>query len=159
MSRKLSDDVTFRLTWLSIKELREILIKLNDPYKSELFNTLKYISNNYEDSDIINLLKPEPVDKPVSKQYILDDLKRCYIKDNDSNTVNIAVKGRKKSFKKTLKERVFEFLNNNDLRGYIDVLDGGIIDIAENTYKTLVSQWNKENGIISKRGRKSKGDK
>lgn len=155
MSRKLSDDVTFRLTWLSIKELRDILIKLNDPYKSDLFSTLKYISNHYEDSDIINLLPPEPVYKINNKYDILEDLKKCYIKE-DTDLTNIPVRGRKKRFKKTLKERIFEFLDNSDLRRYEDIIESGIVDIAENTYKTILSQWNKENGIITKRGRKAK---
>ena len=67
-------------------------------------------------------------------------------------------KGRKKSQNGTLKERVFVVLDNG-VTTYEEVLKAGIVNIAENTFKTILSQWRKEKGIKVSRGRKKGWDK
>lgn len=55
--RKLSNELTFELTWLKIKELQEILDTLHDRYDSDRFSVVKHIAYTYNDKQILPLLE------------------------------------------------------------------------------------------------------
>ena len=92
----------------------------------------------------------------------IQELRDCYKKSDTKIKGEITAenivrsKGRKKSQNGTLKDRVFEALNNGATT-YEEILKSGIINIAENTFKTILSQWRKEKGLVVKRGRKAGG--
>ena len=158
--RSLSGDTVFRLTWLSLSELQELLRKLHDMYSSsDRFNILKHLGNSYTDTRILPLLLPEKeFEKSNKSSEILADLKKCYVKESmpdNGNVIYRVNRGRKKSFKKTLKERVFELLDA-EMLDYNGVLLAGVVDISENTFKTILSQYRTSKGINAKRGRKTK---
>lgn len=158
--RKLSDDIMFKLTWLGLEELQELLKKLNSNYNNtDRFNVLKHMGQFYGDEQIIPLLRPDKEYKKSNSFEILEDLKKCYVKDNIDNSCEKIVnkRGRKKLFEKTLKEKVFELLDVAIL-DYNGVLSAGIINISENTFKTILSQYRTAKGIKVKRGRKVKNN-
>lgn len=155
--RKLSDEIMFKLTWLGLKELQELLKKLNSNYNnSDRFNILKYMGQFYDDEQIIPFLIPDKEYKKSNSFEILEDLKKCYVKDNSCEKI-VNKRGRKKSFEKTLKNKVFELLDVAIL-DYNGVLSAGVINISENTFKTILSQYRTAKGIKVKRGRKVKNN-
>ncbi len=160
MNRKLSDEIVLELTFLSLAELQNILIHFNNPFKGDRYDTLKQIAK-YDDADVLPLLPtPSPL-VPKDKRPISEKLAeiRSYYKTEVSGIEvdNIVRKrGRKKSTGDTLKDKVFAILDINNELSYEEVLKAGIINIAGNTFKTILSQYRKEKGIKVKRGRKSK---
>ncbi len=165
-NRKVTDHILLELSFLTSWELQKILSSLSDSFQGDRYDTLDHISRCFTDSEIKPLL-PEPPPlilqdkRPVEEK--LKDIQQCYkITENIDNPSLvesvIRKKGRKKSTE-TLKNRVFKVLDNNyelnETTEYDDILKSGIINIAENTFKTILSQWRKEKGIKVKRGRKS----
>lgn len=166
MNRKLSDDLTVELTFLTLRELNTLLKSVNDSFDGDRHDTIDYITKRYNDDQIKSLLPPPPklVENEKTVEERLTELKQCY-KKSDSNiegevtAENVArSRGRKKSQNGTLKEKVFEELNKRSPLIYEDILKLGIVNISENTFKTILSQWRKEKGIKVARGRK-RGDK
>ena len=168
MNNKLSSELIDELGLLTLKEMQNILKHFNDPYDNDYYNTWKYIAKTYTDEQVKSLL-PIPI-KLKSKdnrstEEKLQELKKYYVKGNVENQVTTSdipmfKRGRKKK-ETTLKDRVFEVLNanigsNGTELDYKGILENGILDIAENTYKTILSQWRKTKGIKIKRGRPSK---
>lgn len=170
MNNKLSSSVIQELSFLTSYELATLLEKLNDRFCNECYGyyeTLKYIAKHYTDEQIIPLLNTSPEfvssDKRTSEEK-LQELKSYYVK---SDTINVTTndipmfkRGRKKQ-ETTLKDKIFAVLDENienyEELDYKGVLESGITDIAENTFRTILSQWRKEKGIKVKRGRKAKG--
>lgn len=164
MNRKLSDNLTVELTFLTSKELNTLLKSVNDPFDGDRHDTIDYITKRYNDDQIKSLLPPPPklVENEKTVEERLTELKQCY-KKSDTNIEGgitaeniVRSRGRKKSQNGTLKDRVFEALNNGSAT-YEEVLKAGVINIAENTFKTILSQWRKEKGIKVSRGRKKGG--
>ena len=168
MNNKLSSELINELGLLTLKEMQNILKHFNDPYDNDYYNTWKYIAKTYTDEQVKSLL-PIPI-KLKSKdnrstEEKLQELKKYYVKGNVENQVTTSdipmfKRGRKKK-ETTLKDRVFEVLNanigsNGTELDYKGILENGILDIAENTYKTILSQWRKTKGIKVKRGRHKK---
>lgn len=173
MNNKLSSPVINQLSFLTLKELQNILEKFHDGYDSDRYDTWKHLAKTYTDEQITPLLNKSPECKSNdtrTKEEKLQELRGYYVKSNDTINVTANVtandmpsfrRGRKKQ-ETTLKDRVFTVLDENlenkrlelDYKG---VLESGIVDIAENTFKTILSQWRKEKGIKVKRGRKSNG--
>lgn len=169
MNNKLSDPIISKLSFLTLKELQNILKNFNDSYDNDRYDTWKHLVKHYTDEQITPLLNKSPECKSNdtrTKEEKLQELRGYYVKSND--TINVTAndmpsfrRGRKKQ-ETTLKDRVFTVLDENlenkrlelDYKG---VLESGIVDIAENTFKTILSQWRKEKGIKVKRGRKSNG--
>ncbi len=161
MNRKLSDELGCELTFLTMKELQDVLKLLKDSFDGDRFDTINYIRQRYYDEDIKSLLPPPPKlqenEKTVEER--IQELRNCYKKSDAKIEGGISVenvvrsRGRKKSQNGTLKGRVFESLNNGSTT-YEDILRAGIINIAENTFKTILSQYRKEKGIKVVRGRK-----
>ena len=54
--KKLSSELTFELTWLSLKQLQSLLIDLHDHYDGDRFDIIKHISSRYNDKEIKNQL-------------------------------------------------------------------------------------------------------
>ncbi len=167
-NRKVTDHILLELSFLTSWELQKILSSLADPFQGDRYDMLDHISRCFTDSEIKPLL-PEPPPlilqdkRPVEEK--LKDIQQCYkITENIKNLSLvesvIRKKGRRKSIE-TLKDRVFKVLDNNyelnEDTTYEDIINNGIINIAENTFKTILSQWRKEKGIKVKRGRKSTG--
>lgn len=166
MNRKLSDDTIVELTFLTMKELQDILKKLKDNFSGDRYDTIEYIGKYRNDNEILPLLPtPAPLimrdKRPVPEK--LAEIRSYYSKPESSSGIEVdsivRSRGRKKSEKGTLKDRVFEVLTTNfenqeNELSYEEILKSGIINIAENTYKTILSQWRKEKGIKIKRGRK-----
>ena len=169
MNNKLSSPVINQLSFLTLKELQIILSKFNDVYDSDRYKTWKHLVKHYTDEQITPLLNKSPEcisNDKRTKEEKLQELRGYYVKSNDiinvtANDMPAFRRGRKKQ-ETTLKDRVFTVLDENlenkrielDYKG---VLESGIVDIAENTIKTILSQWRKEKGIVVKRGRKSNG--
>ena len=168
MNNKLSSELINELGLLTLKEMQNILKHFNDPYDNDYYNTWKYIAKTYTDEQVKSLL-PIPI-KLKSKdnrstEEKLQELKKYYVKDNVENQVTTSdipmfKRGRKKK-ETTLKDRVFEVLNanigsNGTELDYKEILESGVLNIAENTYKTILSAWRKEKGIVVKRGRHKK---
>lgn len=169
MNRKLSDDVVVELTFLSMKELQEILEKLKDNFTGDRYDTIEFIGKYHTDSEILPLLPtPPPLimqdKRPIPEK--LAEIRSYYNIPESSSGVEVdhivRSRGRKKSTNGTLKDRVFSVLTTNfgsqkieymDF-SYENILKSGIVNISENTYKTILSQWRKEKGIAVKRGRK-----
>ena len=170
MSRKLSDDLVVELTFLTSKELLGLLGSFKDSFDGDRYDTINYIRDRYYDEDIKPLLPP-PLKLRGDKKTVgerIKELKQCYqksdIKIEGGATVENVVRsrGRKKSQGGTLKDRVFEKLNQNTPPIFEEILKVGIVNISENTFKTILSQWRKEKGIKIARGRKkgeNKNDK
>ena len=166
MNNKLSSPVINELSLLTLKELQNILIHFNDPYDNDYYNTWKHIAKTYTDEQLKTLL-PTPIklknkDSRTTEEK-LQELRGYYVKSNDiinvtANDMPAFRRGRKKQ-ETTLKDRVFTVLDTSGRLGlnYQGVLESGIVDIAENTFKTILSQWRKEKGIKVKRGRKANG--
>lgn len=168
MSNKLSSPVITQLSFLTLKELQTILGEFNDIYDSDRYDTWKHLAKHYTDEQITPLLKisSEVVSSDKrTKEEKLEELKSYYIKSDTThittNDIPALKRGRQKK-DKTLKDEVFELLNTHmesekielDYKG---VLGSGILNIAENTFKTILSSWRKEHGIRVKRGRKANG--
>lgn len=166
MNNKLSNPVINQLSFLTLMELQIILRKFNDGYDNDRLETWKHIAKQYTDEQITPLLgkSPECISNDKrTKEEKLQELRGYYVKDDA--TTNITAndmpafrRGRKKQ-ETTLKDRVFTVLDGNlenkrielDYKG---VLESGIVDIAENTFKVILSAWRKTKGIKVKRGRK-----
>lgn len=173
MNKKLSDPVISELSFLTSEELRIILQKFNDSFNNSHFEMLRHIAKTYTDEQITPLLPIPPNvvtrDKRTREEK-LEELKSYYVKENidetrvTTNDIPILKRGRSKSKDGTLKDRVFELLdrdqadNIDNYLTYENILKSGILNIAENTYKTILSQWRKEKGIKVRRGRPSKGE-
>lgn len=164
MNNKLSNPVISKLSFLTLKELQNILKNFNDSYDNDRYETWKHIVKTYSDEQIIPLLKASPEhasnDKRTQEEK-LQELKSYYVKNEEitvtTNDIPVFKRGRKKQ-DKTLKDTIFDLLNDvNKELSYKEVLESGVLNIAENTYKTILSAWRKEKGIIVKRGRKSNG--
>ena len=165
MNNKLSSEMITELALLTLNEMQNILLHFNDPYDNDYYNTWKYIAKTYTDEQIKTLL-PIPVKLKSkdsrTKEEKLQELKSYYVKDNVENTVTsndipMFKRGRKKQ-DKTLKDTIFDLLDvNGKGLNYKEVLESGVLNIAENTFKVILSQWRKERGIKVKRGRKSNG--
>lgn len=56
----------------------------------------------------------------------------------------------------TVKDRVFKLLDECGSNASYDSLSQAIVDLKENTFKTILSQYRKEKGIVVKRGRRKK---
>ncbi len=158
MNRKLSDDTLFELSFLTMKELSEILEDLKDSFQGDRYDTLDHLGK-YED-EIIKKYIPEETKLILqdnrSSEEKLEEI-RGYYKKDDNNGIDrmIRKRGRKSKKDGTLKERVFAFLETNKTTAtFEEVLKGGILNIAENTFKTILSQYRKEKEIKVKRGRK-----
>jgi len=171
MNKKLSDTVITELSFLTSWELRKILENFGDSYDNDYYEVLKHVAKTYTDEQITPLL-PTPLKHIASdtrtREEKLAELKSYYIKDNvdetriTTNDIPILKRGRSKSKDGTLKDKIFEALNDsfdteNRELCYDEILKSGIINIAENTYKTILSQWRKERGVKVRRGRPSKG--
>jgi len=176
MNKKLSDAVITELSFLTSKEMRNILQKFADNFDNSHFEMLRHIAKTYTDEQITPLLptpqKVKSKDKRTREEK-LEELKGYYVKENidetrvTTNDIPILKRGRSKSKDGTLKDRVFELLDMN-LRTeehadnvdtnltYDNILKSGILNIAENTYKVILSAWRKEKGIKVRRGRPSK---
>ena len=61
---------------------------------------------------------------------------------------------RKLEFDKSIKGKVFKLLD--ECGGSISYSMIKIVSLKENTFKTILSQWRKEKGIVVKRGRRKK---
>lgn len=169
MSNKLSSPVITQLSFLTLKELQTILGKFNDDHDNDRYETWKHIAKYYTDEQITPLLKvsSEVVSSDKrTKEEKLEELKSYYIKSDiphiTTNDMPALRRGRRKK-DGTLKDRVFEALtinmeSENIELDYTGVLESGVVDIAENTFKTILSQWRKEHGIKVKRGRKAKNE-
>lgn len=167
MKRKLSDDLVVELTFLTGSELQSILKACGDCFSgNDRYDTIDYIAKWHGDEEIRPLLPTPPKlqenEKTVEER--IKELRECY-KKQDANIEGgitaenvVRSRGRKKSNSSTLKERVFYVLENGGI-SYDDVLRAGIVTIAENTFKTILSQWRKEKGIKVARGRKRGGIK
>lgn len=166
MNNKLSSSVITELSFLTLKEMQSILVKFNDSYDNDRYGIWKYITKHYSDEQITPFLKGIPIYQSSdnrSKEEKLQALKNYYVKNPDNIVITNAIpmfrKGKKKQ-ETTLKDRVFAVLDENmenyEELNYEGVLESGIMDIAENTFKTILSQWRKERGIKVKRGRKIK---
>ena len=168
MNNKLSSDIITELSFLSLNEMQNILKHFNDNYNNGYYDTWRHIAKTYTDEQIKPLV-PTPI-KLKSKdnrstEEKLQELKSYYVKDNVENQVTTSdipmfKRGRKKK-ETTLKDRVFAVLNNSMNSGgieldYKEILENDILNIAENTYKTILSAWRKEKGIKIRRGRPSK---
>ena len=170
MNKKLSDTVITELSFLTSWELRKILENFGDSYDNDYYETLKHIAKTYTDEEILPLLPTLTKYKSNDSRSLdekLEELRRYYIKDNvdetriTTNDIPILKRGRSKSKDGTLKDKIFEVLNNsfdteNRELSYDEILKSGIMNIAENTYKTILSQWRKERGVKVRRGRPSK---
>ena len=169
MNKKLSDAVITELSFLTSWELRKILESFGDSYDKDYYETLKHVAKTYTDEEILPLLPTPTKYKSNDKRSLdekLEELKSYYIKDNvdetriTTNDIPILKRGRSKSKDGTLKDKVFLLLDtnfDNKELTYDEILKSGIINIAENTYKTILSQWRKERGVKVRRGRPSKG--
>src|SRR3990167_7038900 len=171
MNKKLSDTVITELSFLTSWELKKILENFGDSFDNDYYETLKHIAKVYTDEEILPLLPTPPKYRTSDSRSLdekLEELKSYYIKDNvdetriTTNDIPILKRGRSKSKDGTLKDKVFEVLNDsfdaeNRELSYDEILKSGIINIAENTYKTILSQWRKERGVKVRRGRPSKG--
>ena len=172
MNKKLSDAVITEVSFLTVKEMRNILQKFNDKYNDDYLNTLKHIEKTYTDEEILPLLPIPPkhtASDTRTREEKLAELKSYYIKENvdetriTTNDIPILKRGRSKSKDGTLKDKVFEVLNDsfdaeNRELSYDEILKSGIVNIASNTYKTILSAWRKERGVKVRRGRPSKGE-
>src|SRR3990167_10402200 len=151
MNKKLSDASIVELSFLTSEELRIILQKFNDSFNNSHFEMLRHIAKIYIDEQITPLLpilpKVESKDKRTREEK-LEELKSYYVKENidetriTTNDIPILKRGRTKSKDGTLKDRIFLLLNtnfNDQELTYDEVLKSGI-SIAENTYKTILSQ-------------------
>jgi len=160
MNRKLFDNLIGELTFLTIGELQDILEILKTPFDGDRYDTIEYIAKYHDDEEILPLLPKQPpliLEDKRSVPEKIAELRDCYTKTENNCVENVVrSRGRKKSQNGTLKDRVFEALNNGATT-YEDVLKSGIVNIAENTFKTILSQWRKENGIKVTRGRKKGG--
>ena len=164
MNKKLSDTVITELSFLTSWELRKILENFGDSYDNDYYETLKHIAKTYTDEEILPLLPTPTKCKSSDSRTVdekLEELKSYYVKDNvdetriTTNDIPILKRGRTKSKDGTLKDKIFLLLNtnfNDQELTYDEVLKSGI-SIAENTYKTILSQWRKEKGIKVRRGR------
>ena len=160
MKRKLSDELVVELTFLTGSELQGVLKACGDYFGGDRYDTIDYIAVHHGDKEIKPLLPPPPKLPENSKtvEERIQELRDCY-KKTDTKEGGITAenvvrsRGRKKSQNGTLKERVFESLNNGSTT-YEDILRAGIINIAKNTFKTILSQYRKEKGIKVVRGRK-----
>ena len=166
MKRKLSDELVTELTFLTNSDLHKILKACGDYFSGkDRYDLIEYIALHHGDEEIKPLLPPPPKLQENKKtvEERIQELRDCYKKSDTKSEGGVSVenvvrsRGRKKSQNGTLKERVFESLNNGSTT-YEDILRAGIINIAENTFKTILSQWRKEKGIKVARGRK-RGDK
>ena len=164
MNNKLSSPVINQLSFLTLKELQNILEKFNDGYENDRYDTWKHIAKQYTDEQITPLLgkSSECISNDKrTKEEKLQELRGYYVKDDA--TTNITAndmpnfrRGRKKQ-ETTLKNTIFDLLNDaNKELSYKEVLESGVLNIAENTYKTILSAWRKEKGIVVKRGRHKK---
>ncbi len=54
--KKLSSELTLELTWLSLKQLQNLLFDLHDHYDNDRFMIIKHISSRYSDVEIKNQL-------------------------------------------------------------------------------------------------------
>ncbi len=164
MNRKLSDELVVELTFLTTTELHVVLKVCGDYCSAKTrFDLIEYIAKYHGDEEIKPLLPTPPKlqenNKTVDER--IKELRNCYQKSDTNNegvTVENVVRsrGRKKSQNGTLKDRVFVVLDNG-ITTYEEVLKAGIINIAENTFKTILSQWRKEKGIKVSRGRRKGG--
>src|SRR4030066_539429 len=170
MNKKLSDTVITELSFLTSWELRKILEGFGDSYDNDYYETLKHIAKTYTDEEILPLLPTPTKCKSSDSRTVdekLEELRGYYVKENidetriTTNDIPILKRGRSKSKDGTLKDKVFELLDMNLRTGdhadnvdtnltYEDILKSGILNIAENTYKVLLSQWRKINKISVK---------
>jgi len=167
MNKKLSDTVITEISFLTSWELRKILENFGDRFDGDYYETLKHIAKTYTDEEITPLLPVPPkliLTDNRSVDEKLEEIRKYYVKENidetriTTNDIPILKRGRTKNKEGTLKEKVFEILNNSDKElSYDEILKSGI-SIAENTYKTILSQWRKEKGIKVRRGRPIKGE-
>jgi len=176
MNKKLSDAVISELSFLTSEELRIILQKFDDSFNNSHYEMLRHMAKTYTDEQIIPLLPIPPKvitrDKRTRDEK-LQELRGYYTKENIDETrvttsdIPILKRGRSKSKDGTLKDKIFKLLDMNLRTGdhaddvdtdltYENILKSGIVNIAENTYKTILSQWRKEKGFKVKRGRPSK---
>ena len=172
MNKKLSDTVITELSFLTSWELKKILENFGDSYDNDYYETLKHLAKTYTDEEILPLLSTPPKYKSSDSRSLdekLEELKSYYIKDNvdetriTTNDIPILKRGRTKSKDGTLKDKVFEVLNDsfdaeNRELSYDEILKSGIVNIAGNTYKVILSAWRKERGVKVRRGRPSKGE-
>lgn len=162
--RILSDDVTREISFLNNQDLNILLHEIDrDNYqvssKLDFFSKTKYISHNFEDRHIIPFLPaiPELIAKDkVTRDKELEFLKEIQKIDKTISKISTGRRGRRKS-ESTLKDKVFLLLKENINISYDDVLKSGIVNIKDNTFKVILSQYRKENNIKVKRGRKKKG--
>lgn len=167
MNNKLSNEIIAKISDLTLQEMGDLLNKLNDKYNNDYINTWKYLAKTYTDEQITPLLPSPKIyisEDTRTRDEKLQELRSYYVKsDNINITVNdipAFKRGRQKK-DKTLKDKVFEVLdtnmkNENIELDYKGVLESDILNIAENTFKTILSLWRKEHGIKVKRGRKVK---
>lgn len=158
MNKKLSDNVINELTFLTSVELDSILEKLKNTLGKDLewYDKITYISKHYTDQEVFPYI---PENKQISQrtpqeiEKDIQDIRVCY--SNEKNQIDKIVRkrGRKKNEKGTLKDRIFTLFNSG-VNSYDEILKQPEISLAENTYKTILSQWRKEKGIKVKRGRK-----
>lgn len=168
MNNKLSNEIIAKISDLTLQEMGDLLNKLNDKYNNDYINTWKYLAKTYTDEQITPLLsipKSYKSNDTRTREEKLEELRSYYVKSDNinitANDIPAFKRGRQKK-DKTLKDKVFEVLDTNmenektelDYKG---VLESGILNIAENTFKTILSQWRKEHGIKVKRGRKANG--
>ena len=54
MNRKLSDDMTFELTWLRLKELQDLLLNLHVSFNKDddRYEIINFIAKNYTDDKV-----------------------------------------------------------------------------------------------------------
>lgn len=151
MERKLSDDLTQELTFLTKEELDKIAIKVGVDKRKLLdydwFETVKFLSLNFEDEDMKELINQykRNVEVPVidEKERLrrIEEIKKCYQKK--VNPKNIKKEHKKRGRKKGsgVKEKLFRLFQSGII-DYYKILENRI-SVKENTFKVYYNQWKK----------------
>ena len=155
--RKLSDDLTNELSFIKKEYLENILKSFEDTFTGDRFDIIKHIAKHYTDEQLKGFLYCPLKNNTKSRGKIeeeITEIRSYYTSDTNSVDKIVRKRGRKKSSNGgTLKDKIFKLLDNG-VATYEEVLKEDGIFLANNTFKTILSQWRKTKGIIVKRGRK-----
>lgn len=162
MKRTLSDSLTKELTFLNKSQLNEISNQLNVSKRVEQldwFDTIKFLSSEFEDKDIENLIiqyqRNIEIKTNYDKKQLLQNIKNCYkekkMKDIDINKDSIIepkikinkLKGKRGRKKGTgNKEKLFKLFNDNVL-DYSKATELGIL-IKKSTFNVYLNEFLKQ---------------